>query len=707
LNKLGYRNNLVNISKNTMKLKSSTSAFTLIELSIVLMIISIIIIGVIGGTRLIKNAKISKLISETGDYTQQFNAFYDRYEAYPGDFAGTAAAFGTIDVNGKTINPGDGDGLIGGDTFAGETESSGFFHHLYLSGIVTNPEFTGVVPTDTDGVVINSNFPGTPFGSKSFFYAASSAVDGRYTRSNRIVLATKGETGSSINSMTPNDAESLDIKKDDGNPFKGNVIAHNAELASASNENDSTCTDINGYNTDLTGPGCILETNLDNKDSKFDSNFLSNNPGFGDNADSGATFDPGTGNATDDSNTNCRLSSPSAYSHVASWNTYSGGDIIATGTTVTGNCATGYTLSTPTITITCTNGTWGTQVGQCVSTSSCQVPEAGSTGYETVASWNTYTEGQYVDDNTTVTGNCASAYDGTFSTTCHNGTFGTPSSRCTACHEFTYTNGSQTFTVPDGITSVKLQVWGAQGGSGYYNNVFYNVGGKGGYAVGSLPVTSGSSLYVYVGGKGGEEAVNNRSTFYNEGGYNGGARGECYVSGSQCIFGDEPGGGGGASDIRYGGTDLTDRKIVGGGGGGSCGYAGGAGGGNSGGNCSTGVQGGQGGTQSAGGAGGYDDTFGGGIVNYGEPGTIGIGGRGRGNLYANGGSGGGGGYYGGGGAVSSYYGAGGGSGYIGGVSGGDWASGVKSGNGFARICWGGNDCDNGSGSYSDTECPNN
>jgi hypothetical protein len=663
------------------------------------MIIALIVIGIMGGTRVIKNAKISKLISETGDYTQQFNAFYDRYEAYPGDLSNSQAGGGGTDPTGifgtmqfgHTINYGDGDGLIGGNTFENQQESASFFHHLYLSGIVRNPEFTGVLAANSGGVTINSNFPGTPFGSKSFFYAASSAVDGRYTRSNRISLATKDDT--SINSMTPTDAESVDIKTDDGNPFKGKLISHNASVPSGSSENDNTCTDINGYNTDLTDPGCIIEKNLENKDAKFDPTFLAANPNFGDLGEGGA----GDGNGTGE-NTDCRVTS---VTNVASWiiqggSSVSVGSLIATGTTIEGTCTGGYS-GTPTRT--CTDGILGGVVGGCSTV--CTVPVAttypglgswatvtqgasvdsgvtvtetckdpGYTGtlqiscnggtfstissclakcqvpttdtYEGLANWNGVSELQLVNSGATVTGTCmSSGYSGALNITCNNGTF-VPNSECIAdnCREFAYTNGSQTFTVPNytpAVTSVKIQVWGASGSGGPV--------GLGGYAYGTYSVSTGTQLFVHVGGTG---SANNP-------GYNGGGNSGFWGSG------------GGATDIRTNNTstltcDGGDPRII---------TAGGGAGGGVSGN-------GNGGDTNAGGGG------------------CGIGGGTGSNIYGAGG----GGWYGGSAGAWSVLSRG-GSSNVGGVSSGSMVQGVKSGNGFARICWGGTNCDGGSVASAD------
>ena len=217
---------------------------------------------------------------------------------------------------------------------------------------------------------------------------------------------------------------------------------------------------------------------------------------------------------------------------------------------------------------------------------------------------------------------------------------------------FSYTGDMQTWTVPSGVTSITLDVRGSQGGQCIYNdtNKPDDLGGKGGRVVTAYPVTPGQTLNLFVGGIP----------------YNGGGNG----AGSICQAN-----GGGASDVRIGGTALTDRVLVAGGGGGggnNCvGNAepGGDGGGLQGAtgwqcNSQQGDSVGQGGTQSAGGAGG---------TPFATAGALGIGGNGGGEGTASGG--GGGGYYGGGGAA--YGGGGGGSSYT-----SSWATSVAHTQGF-------------------------
>lgn len=113
-----------------------------------------------------------------------------------------------------------------------------------------------------------------------------------------------------------------------------------------------------------------------------------------------------------------------------------------------------------------------------------------------------------------------------------------------------------------------FEVWGAQGGKGYGTD-----GGNGGYAAGWKCLAQGATVYVYVGGRGGnttkvggskpaDGGSENKGAWLGSGGYNGGKAGAGYAN----WWG--VGGGGGSTDIRIGGTGKDFRVIAGGGGGG-------------------------------------------------------------------------------------------------------------------------------------------
>lgn len=223
----------------------------------------------------------------------------------------------------------------------------------------------------------------------------------------------------------------------------------------------------------------------------------------------------------------------------------------------------------------------------------------------------------------------------------------------------------QAYTVPAGVTAVRVTATGAPGGTGAPGPTGPGVaGGLGAEVTGDLAVTPGEVLYVEVGGQG----TDGSSSGGGLPGWNGGGLGGRSFGGD----GSFGGGGGGASDVRLcssnaascagAASTLASRLLVAGGGGGGGaaqlnGGAGGAGGdaaeaGVSGQTTSGG--GGGGATPTAGGAGGA----GGGCAVATAYGMSGLdGGLGAGGIGGYGvagqddawGGGGGGGYYGGGG----------------------------------------------------------
>jgi len=219
---------------------------------------------------------------------------------------------------------------------------------------------------------------------------------------------------------------------------------------------------------------------------------------------------------------------------------------------------------------------------------------------------------------------------------------------------FSSTGAEQTCVIPAGVSSVSVTAVGAPGGAGFNSQP----GGTGAVATGTLSVTAGNTLYVEVGGAGGQ-ADYGRGTP----GFNGGGTGNADAAG-----------GGGASDVRTApasaGLSPDTRLMIaaGGGGAGESGsdqngtfYAAGSGGsgGSAGGNgTADGALGGGGGGQPGsssqvdnGGSGGTTSGTGNGGGSPGAAGTLGQGGAG-GTAGVGFGGGGGGGLYGGGGGGS-------------------------------------------------------
>lgn len=214
--------------------------------------------------------------------------------------------------------------------------------------------------------------------------------------------------------------------------------------------------------------------------------------------------------------------------------------------------------------------------------------------------------------------------------------------------------GTETFTVPTGVTQITVKMWGAGGGGGGGGSTITGAaGGGGGSLFATIPVTPGETLTLNVGaGGGGGTYGSNSSNGAGGGGYTAVFRGSTALAVAA--------GGGGA-----GGGRNAARGGAGGAGGGTSGTAGGTVSGGGGGGGATASAGGTAGTSTnnpgtagaslQGGAGadgrnaaGAD----GGAANGGSPGGAAGGTR---NILQTraGGAGGGGGYFGGGGGGGS------------------------------------------------------
>lgn len=144
----------------------------------------------------------------------------------------------------------------------------------------------------------------------------------------------------------------------------------------------------------------------------------------------------------------------------------------------------------------------------------------------------------------------------------------------------TGSKGAETIRVQIAVSGVyRLEVWGAVGGGHkywYYNGAtrqkeeHFNRGGLGGYSSGEVYLPKGTVLYLTAGGMGEPYVSSAPGEFQYYPGTIGGGGGVFVKSTSEYQASAT---GGGASDIRIGGSTLYDRVIVAGGGGGH-GYVG-------------------------------------------------------------------------------------------------------------------------------------
>jgi prepilin-type N-terminal cleavage/methylation domain-containing protein len=229
--------------------------FSLVELSIVLIILGLLTGGILGGQSLIAAAEMRSIGTELQAWQTAVNSFRQKYQQYPGDFnmatrfwgADAACPAGGGDVLTQTCN-GDGNGQIAshGDTTE-YPEAYLFWQHLALAGLI-NGEYTGAPgPDHVWHHQFGTNAPTSKFSGGAWAMETDGDHgDIHYNTDARNAFtfgsAASGEvTYTPI--LTPQDAWNIDTKFDDGKPGRGSVIVINYDECAGAADADDVDTD--------------------------------------------------------------------------------------------------------------------------------------------------------------------------------------------------------------------------------------------------------------------------------------------------------------------------------------------------------------------------------------------------------------------------------------------------------------------------------
>jgi prepilin-type N-terminal cleavage/methylation domain-containing protein len=260
---------------NTQKpILPSSAGFTLIELSLVLLIIGLISGGVLVGMDLIRSAQLRSVARDIEMFQAAINSFRGKYNALPGDIVNAtqfwpeenathAICIVTPSTDTKTCN-GNGNGMVEGNTY----ESFRFWQHLANANLISGT-YTGVAGSATIGDHDpNVNAPASKISGAGYsaFWSGNTAgvssgtswmFDGIYA--NVIEFGKCGAWDCILPAITPTEMYSIDLKLDDGKPGMGRVVTRpndvsgHPECVNGTNSQTSTAT----YKTDtVTSVAC-------------------------------------------------------------------------------------------------------------------------------------------------------------------------------------------------------------------------------------------------------------------------------------------------------------------------------------------------------------------------------------------------------------------------------------------------------------------
>jgi prepilin-type N-terminal cleavage/methylation domain-containing protein len=227
--------------------------FTLVELSIVLVIIGLIVGGVVGGQSLIHSKKISSIISDVNKIKTALNTFELQYDCKPGDMIDAHDYWGT-DCNAAegTCN-GDGDNLI--ETNGNEHLMS--WRHLSLAEVIPG-NYTGVGSVAIYGEnVYKGPFDNTGYGLRDNTWSTNGQENHQWL----FYGASYGATSMADASLAPTDAFAIDKKIDDGKRNTGKIIGNGGFDGVSGNVNCASGT--SGYKLDYSDRACRLEFMMD------------------------------------------------------------------------------------------------------------------------------------------------------------------------------------------------------------------------------------------------------------------------------------------------------------------------------------------------------------------------------------------------------------------------------------------------------------
>lgn len=215
--------------------------FTIVELSVALIIISLLSALVLAGSLLIENSKLNKIIADFTALNKSYQTFDLTYNAYPGDFGKAYSIWQSNCAVSAAACNGNGDGkiqsyLAGVTSSINDDEVRKVWLHLELSGLSNFAIFGNSFPTTWSSTYsVDSSIPSSPIKGAGYVILYGNdklrtqnepePVGGIFSpSSSSIIYLGRPSDGYLVanSALKPMQAMGIDNKIDDGNFATGN-----------------------------------------------------------------------------------------------------------------------------------------------------------------------------------------------------------------------------------------------------------------------------------------------------------------------------------------------------------------------------------------------------------------------------------------------------------------------------------------------------
>lgn len=220
--------------------KKIPSGFTFVELSVALIIISLLTTGILAGRYLLAQSRMQSLIKQQKNVMVSVNLFKQYYGGLPGDLA-NATTFWPDDLlyEGFSTSDGNGDHVLTDEELLA-------WQHLSLANMIPSTH-GGSLDDEHTEVHVGAEIPTTPYNGVGMFFLVDTSSS-PYTNA----LGIAGNTSINENNiyleggaLTSYQAVWIDNKQDDGSPTNGNIrgFSENGVCITAEEPNEYTTDD--------------------------------------------------------------------------------------------------------------------------------------------------------------------------------------------------------------------------------------------------------------------------------------------------------------------------------------------------------------------------------------------------------------------------------------------------------------------------------